>query len=76
MKFDIEFTCIDGNIAKYNVQAYCNYKKGFLTAGLAKTHRCLKRGCKNYIPLKQLFTRMLKKEDINHVVYVKGISNK
>ena len=76
MKVTLEFTCIDGNIAKYNVQAYCNYKKGFLTYGLQCTHKCIERGCKSYIPLVDLLKKLNETADTNHCIYVAGISNK
>lgn len=40
-----EYKCIDGNWTKRPV-AYCTYKKGVLTEGLMKTHRCRERQCK------------------------------
>lgn len=73
MKLTVEFTCIDGNIAKRNVHAYCRYKRGYLTAGLQKTHRCIERGCKNYIPLKDLCDIINRKTD--NTVHITDIKN-
>ena len=38
---------IDGNYSYYPV-AYCNIHGGYLTQGLAETHRCEKRKCNGY----------------------------
>lgn len=40
---------IDFNESKYPI-GYCWFRKRYLTQGLADTHRCIKRGCKNYEP--------------------------
>lgn len=39
-----EYRLIDNNWTKHPV-AYCEYKEGYLTEGLIKTHRCRKRKC-------------------------------
>lgn len=36
---------IDGNFTHYPV-AYCYYRKGYLSLGLAEVHRCQERECK------------------------------
>lgn len=41
---DWEYRLIDGNWTRQPV-AYCKSKKGYLTEGLMKTHRCKKRKC-------------------------------
>lgn len=74
MKVTLEFICIDGNIAKNNVEAYCKYKGGFLTRGLQNTHRCIKRGCRGYIPLYKVINSLNFK--CNRGIYVVDIKNK
>ena len=39
-----EYKCIDGNWTKHPV-AFCVRKKGVLTKGLMKTHKCEERNC-------------------------------
>ena len=73
MKVTLEFVCIDGNVAKYNVQAYCKFKGAFLTTGLQNTHRCIERGCKGYTPLYKVLNNMSKK--YNKGIYVVEIKN-
>lgn len=38
------YKCIDGNWT-YHPEAYCKARKGVLTKGLMKTHRCRERAC-------------------------------
>lgn len=38
---------IDGNLSYYPI-AYCAVHGGYLTVGLADTHRCVKRKCNGY----------------------------
>lgn len=73
MKAELEFICIDGNLAKRNVVAYCAFKKGHLTKAIAKTHRCVERKCKCYIPIVSFLQKSANK--LGTGVYVVEIKN-
>ena len=64
MKLECSFTCIDGNVAKRNVVAYCNHHCGFLTKSLRQTHRCLERNCKKYVKVHEAVDGMFEEAGI------------
>jgi hypothetical protein len=70
----MEFRCIDGNIAKYNVVGYCRAKGAFLTHGLAVTHKCHERECPNFIELEERFRQFDKYG--RDCVYIEKITNR
>ena len=47
MKQPEKVMLIDGNLSYYPV-AFCTAHGGYLTQGLADTHRCIKRQCSGY----------------------------
>ena len=73
MKAELEFVCIDGNVAKRNVAGYCMSKKGFLTKGLSNTHRCVERKCEQYIPILSFLQELL--TEIEPGIFVSEIKN-
>lgn len=49
---EYEYLLIDGNWARKPC-AYCKTKKGYLTRGIANTHRCIERKCMHYVSLRK-----------------------